>query len=136
MKATGRETTILVSLIIQSCALKLTHIQNTPIAPAPAHLMSRIRSSSPSLNDLAELMRDGQKNVNNTVMLINYVKVFQQSDIAPIERQAATNENQTGAAGPVAISSGCQMSTVSALGLAFAIFALTLSFVLRSVSLF
>lgn len=39
----------------------------------------------------------------NTVMLINYIKVFQQSGSVPTQNQAATNGNQTGAGGAVAV---------------------------------
>ncbi|KAL7420349.1 hypothetical protein Q5752_005319 [Cryptotrichosporon argae] len=40
-------------------------------------------------------------NLQETVMLINSIKVYQQSGITPITSQAATAENETGAAGPV-----------------------------------
>ncbi|WWC57798.1 uncharacterized protein I303_100333 [Kwoniella dejecticola CBS 10117] len=46
----------------------------------------------------AEYISD-PKNLNNTVMLLNYIKVFQQSGMQPIPEQAHDNSNLTGAGG-------------------------------------
>ncbi|KAK6904976.1 hypothetical protein I203_105795 [Kwoniella mangroviensis CBS 8507] len=46
----------------------------------------------------AEYISD-PKNLNNTVMLLNYIKVFQQTGISPIPEQAHDNSNLTGAGG-------------------------------------
>ncbi|OWZ79018.1 hypothetical protein C366_02524 [Cryptococcus neoformans Tu401-1] len=45
-------------------------------------------------------------NLNNTVMLINYVKVYQQSDAVVTTQQAKTNSNLTGAGGPIGVTNG------------------------------
>ena len=39
-------------------------------------------------------------------MLVNYIKVFQQANVKPIEDQAATSNNQTGVGGPIPRPSG------------------------------
>ncbi|ODO03202.1 hypothetical protein I350_06047 [Cryptococcus amylolentus CBS 6273] len=45
-------------------------------------------------------------NLNNTVMLLNYVKVYQQAGAVVTTRQAESNSNLTGAGGPVGRTSG------------------------------
>ncbi|WVQ76859.1 hypothetical protein IAR50_006533 [Cryptococcus sp. DSM 104548] len=44
--------------------------------------------------------------LNNTVMLLNYIKVYQQAGAVVTTRQAESNSNLTGAGGPVGMTSG------------------------------
>ncbi len=67
-----------------------------------SYVSDPVSSSISTLRILLGSREDRQDNLNNTVMLINYVKVFQQSGSAPIRSQAMTNENQTGVGGAVA----------------------------------
>ncbi|WVF66337.1 hypothetical protein IAT40_001077 [Kwoniella sp. CBS 6097] len=43
-------------------------------------------------------------NLNNTVMLLNSIKVYQQSGVSPTSQQAETNHNLTGAGGAVPLN--------------------------------
>ncbi|RSH89422.1 hypothetical protein EHS25_001971 [Saitozyma podzolica] len=44
-------------------------------------------------------------NLNNTIFLINYIRVFQQSGSQPLDQQVDVVSNLTGAGGAVGISS-------------------------------
>nr|ODN88974.1 hypothetical protein L203_02380 [Cryptococcus depauperatus CBS 7841] len=64
-------------------------------------------------------------NLNNTIMLVNYVKVFQQAGRAAITQQAENVQNLTGAGGPVAkngVRKSRQIDVITGICMGFCLF--------------
>ena len=70
-----------------------------------SYVADPVHFSSLVVKVLTDSRRNDQNNLFNTVMLIHYVKVFQQSWSAAIGSQAATSTNQTRAGGTIALTS-------------------------------